>query len=326
MEDAAVTQPALAQVLREDPNSFGFFQAVRVLERLFPDRAPVGESASEIQTLDLDADAPTPMVVNFMGLTGPLGVLPKNYTLLAAERARERDTAMRAFLDLFNHRAISLFYRAWERSRFTVAHERDRLDPLTRHIKDLVGIGGEGLQDRLGLADETLLYYSGLLSLRGRPATALQSMLADYFDVPVAVEQFVGGWYALDAATQCALGDEDTPSSQLGIGAVAGDEIWDQQARVRVRLGPLTRGQYDQFLPGGSAHGPLRALTRFFGGDQLDVEIQLVLARDDVPGCVLGADESAATPLGWCTWLRTAPLERDPDETILTLQDGAIPS
>ncbi len=345
MEDAAVGQSALAQSLREDPNSFGFFQAVRVLERLFPDRAPVGEyadprrevarfsasnslafPASEIQTLDLDADAPTPMVVNFMGLTGPLGVLPKNYTLLVAERARERDTALRAFLDLFNHRAISLFYRAWERSRFTVAHERDRLDPLTRHIRDLVGIGSAGLQGRLGLPDETLLYYSGLLSLRGRPATALQSMLTDYFDVPVAVEQFVGGWYALDASTQCALGDEESPSAQLGVGAVAGDEIWDQQARVRIRLGPLTRGEYDEFLPGGSAYGPLRALTRFCGGDQLDVEIQLVLAREDVPGCVLGADESAASPLGWCTWLRTAPLERDPDETILTLQDGAIPS
>ena len=66
----------------------------------------------------------------------------------------------------------------------------------------------------------------------------------------------------------------------------------------------------------------LRALARFFCGDQLDVEVQLVLARDDVPPCVLGADDDAAAPLGWCTWLRTAPLTRDPDETILTLSDG----
>lgn len=326
--------------LRADPTVFGFFQAVRLLERLYPERTPVGGlgdpgsevvrfgahasiafPASEIQALDLDAD-PARMTVNFMGLTGPQGVLPLTYTLLVAERLRARDRAMRDFLDLFNHRIISLFYRAWEKYRFGIAHERDRSDPLLVHLKDLVGIGTSELQRRLAVPDETLIFYGGLLTLASRPAVALERMLEDYFGVRAAVEQFVGAWYPLDRATQCELGDESSPSSQLGLGAVAGDEVWDQQARVRVRLGPLTRAQYDDFLPGGSAHEPLRALTRFFCGDQLDVEVQLVLARDEVPPCVLGADDDAAAPLGWCTWLRTAPLTRDPDETILTLSDG----
>ena len=33
---------AVERVLREDPTSFSFFQIVRLLERLHPDRAPVG--------------------------------------------------------------------------------------------------------------------------------------------------------------------------------------------------------------------------------------------------------------------------------------------
>ncbi|HEX9107593.1 MAG TPA: type VI secretion system baseplate subunit TssG, partial [Longimicrobiales bacterium] len=116
---------------------------------------------------------------------------------------------------------------------------------------------------------------------------------------------------------QCALGDDEDASSQLGIGSLVGNEVWDQQCKVRVRIGPLPRRRYDEFLPGGTAHEPLRQLLRFFSRDQLDFELQLVLARDDVPALVLGG--AASPPLGWTTWIRSAPLARDPDETVLAL-------
>jgi type VI secretion system protein ImpH len=99
---------------------------------------------------------------------------------------------------------------------------------------------------------------------------------------------------------------------------VAGEEVWDPQARVRVRLGPLTRRQYDDFLPFGTAYGPLRTLTRFFCGEQFDFEVQLVLARDEVPPSILGGD-GPGSPLGWCTWMRSQPFSRNADDTILTL-------
>ena len=339
-------QVGLRELLEREPYAVEFFQAVRLLERLFPFRAPVGRldsrpaeevarfsantdvafPASEIQALELRPDTPARMTVNFMGLIGPLGVLPLSYSMLVLERARARDYAMRDFLDIFHHRIISLFYRAWEKYRFTVAYERDQRDRVTDHLHDLVGLGTDGLRDRLAVPDEALLFYVGLLALRTRPAVALEQLLEDYFGVPVEVQQFIGGWYALDVDTQCRLGDEERSSDQLGLGAVVGDEIWDQQSRVRIRLGPMTRRQYDQFLPNGSAYEPLRSLTRFFSGEQFDFEVQLVLARDEVPGCVLGADGDSVPPLGWCTWLRSAPLARDPDETILSLQQtGAHP-
>lgn len=95
--------------------------------------------------------------------------------------------------------------------------------------------------------------------------------------------------------------------------------MWDQQARVRIRLGPLTRAQYDRFLPTGDAYEVLRRLVRFYSHDQLDFEVQLVLAPDDVPACRIGADGEAPPSLGWGTWLRTGPFTRDADETVLTL-------
>ena len=338
MEDAPLTSEALERALRDDPNSFEFFQAVHHLERLHPARAPVGGfgppngevvrfgahtavafPASQIQTLDLDAEGPARMRVNFMGLTGPQGVLPLHYTSLIAERERARDTAGRDFIDIFNHRIISLFYRAWEKNRFIVPHERGQTDPLMRHLMDLVGVGTPGLAHRLPVRDESLVFYSGLFAMPTRPAIALEHLVEDYFGVPAEIEQFVGGWYPLDATTQCALGDDDTESSALGLGAVAGDETWDQQARIRIRLGPMPRTKYDMFLPDGGAHGELRALAAFFTGGRIDVDVQLILDRGDVPPCVLGADDDGAAPLGWCTWLRTAPLDHDPDETVLTL-------
>lgn len=331
-------QPGLEAELRDSPTAFEFFQAVRVLERLLPAREPVGRfgeprdevvrfsvhpdiafPASEIYALDLPAGgAQARMAINFLGLIGPEGVLPYFYSELVMERVRARDTALRDFLDLFHHRLLSLFYAAWEKYRFEVAHERDRRDLLTLHLKDLIGLGLDGLQQRLGIRDEALVFYAGLLGPGQRSAAALEQLIADYFGVPAKVEQFVGGWYRLATETQCAVGLEDDASEQLGGGAVVGDEVWDPQARVRLRLGPLTRRQYDQFLPGASAYEPLRTLTRFFSGDQVDFEVQLVLARDEVPGCVLGAPEPA-TPLGWCTWMQSRPFGRDPDDTVLTL-------
>ncbi|HEY8258951.1 MAG TPA: type VI secretion system baseplate subunit TssG [Gemmatimonadales bacterium] len=337
METVAVGQPELKAHLVEDPTSFEFFQAVRVLERLLPGREPVGMfshpseevarftvnpdiafPASEIQSLGLDGEHQARMMVNFMGMTGPEGVLPYCYSLLVAERIRERDTALRDFLDIFHHRIISLFYRSWEKYRFAVSYERDQQDRLTHHLKDLVGLGEPGLQNRLGIKDDALLFYTGLLGPQQRSAAALEQLISDYFGVTAAIEQFVGGWYPLADSTECTLGDEGDPSEQLGWGAVAGEEVWDPQARVRLRLGPLTRRQYDDFLPLGGAHGALRTLTRFFCGEQFDFEVQLVLAQDEVPPVILGG-AGPGSPLGWCTWMRSQPFSRNADDTILTL-------
>jgi type VI secretion system protein ImpH len=334
-------EPEILTRFRAEPHAFEFFQAVSLLERLLPGHAPVGGfgdpsdevvrfatptsvafPASEIQALDepRDGSGPPRLTVNFMGLTGPQGVLPLAYSLYLAERRRARDHAAKDFIGIFEHRMLSLLYRAWERSHAAVAHGRGQRDWLTRHLLNLIGLGTDGLQRQLAIPDEALLFYVGLLGVPTRPAAALEQMLADYFGVDTAVEQFVGAWYPLDRATQCEL-DDDGVSTQLGLGAVAGDELWDLQSRVRVRLGPLTREQYDRFLPGGSAHEQLRALTRFFGNDQLDFEIQLVLARDEVPPCRLGDDDDAPLALGWSTWIRTMPFKRDADETTFTLSD-----
>jgi type VI secretion system protein ImpH len=200
-----------------------------------------------------------------------------------------------------------------------IAYERRERDRFSHHLLDLIGLGTQGLQDRQDIADESLIYYCGLISLNTRPAVALEQILNDYFGVPAAVDQFVGAWYPLDAENQCRIGEDAEWSGQLGWGAVIGDEIWDQQSRIRIRLGPLTFRQYRDFLPGEGGWRELRALARFFTRGEFDVEVQLVLNRDEVPTCELGDPAEAAPRLGWSTWAKSADFDRDPDETVLLL-------
>ena len=330
--------PSLEQELFDEAYRFRFFQAVRVLERLFPERAGVGRHAaapgsevvrfrtlpslqfpaSEIHQLTRDGaaretDAPPEMTVAFMGLTGPLGVLPNHTTELVAERARYKDTALWTFLDLFSHRMISLFYRAWERYRFAITFERGTRDEFTGHAFGLIGMGTEGLLGRLGLPDEGLLLYAGLFAQRPHSASAVESALGDYFRVPARVETFAGQWLELDGESLTQLG---AANSELGVTTLVGARVWDTQSKFRVRFGPLSLAEFAAFLPAGPNHLPAVRLARFAAGAELDFDIQLVLKAEEVPACSLGGGASPPM-LGWTTWLKTQPFGGDDSQVLL---------
>lgn len=340
-ERAPENRKLLERLLREEATGFEFFQAVRLLERIRAHRAPIGgfhnpseEVArfrvppslafppAQIRELDLprDPDERAEVEANFMGLVGPLGVLPHDYTLLVAAERSEGAGALGDFLNLFEHRLISLFYRAWKKHRVTVDYEEGdgSDDAVTRHLFDFVGQGLTSFRGHLPVDERTLLFYTSLLVAPQRGAAALEQWVSDYFGVPVEVKQFVGQWHPLAAHDQCAL-DEDatTPSTRLGGGATVGDEVWDLSSRVRLRIGPVDRETFESFLPGRDAHAELQAMARFYGQGHYDFEVQLVLERDRVPAVVLG--EGAPGQLGWSTWVRSAPFDRDADDTVLTL-------
>jgi len=335
---------ALAKVrqsLFAEPCSFDFFQAVRVLGWLQPERSPVGRyshpanevvrfgahpilhfPASAIHSITPGDDAAPLMDINFMGLIGPLGVLPNYLTEMAASRVRAQDRTMLDFLNIFNHRLVSFFYQAWEKNHFTVAYERDGDDALTACLFALVGLGTPGLRGRQPVRDETFIYYSGLFALMPKSAQALEAIVGDYFRIPVEVEPFVGTWRSLPEPDHCMLGETVSEATMLGWGAVAGDEIWDQQSRIRLKLGPLTQAEYRSFLPTGAAWPELKSLLRSFSGNDLEFEIQLILRREDVPLMQLRDPADGALCLGWQTWLKSRPgFDRDPGDTILLLGD-----
>jgi type VI secretion system protein ImpH len=329
---------------------FGFFQAVRLLAQISPHRKAVGGEAlppdeiarfsahlsmnfppGPIHRIDRASDGggPATMTVAFMGLTGPEGILPSHYTELLLAREADKDHTLAAFLDLFNHRLISLFYRAWEKHHFVIGYERSvragaRDDRFTQYLFDLIGMGTPGLRGRLGIRDHALLRYAGLITQRPHSASALGGMLRDYFDLPIEIEQFQGKWFPLDEPSLSFLEHEGL-HNKLGSGAIAGDAVWNQQARFRVQVGPIGLERFIDFLPDGKAFAELVELTRYFVGLALEFDIQLVLRAPEVPWYAL-TDESVDAPrLGWLGWLKTEEFREDARDAVFDEHDQASP-
>ena len=246
---------------------------------------------------------------------GPLGVLPVAYTELMIDRKRYRDTAMWAFLDIYTHRAVSLFYRAWEKYRFPVQYERGN-DVFTEYLFDFAGLGTKGLRGRMDLEEETLLPYVGLIAQKPHSAVALLQIVADYFGIKAKAQQFFGQWIALEEDDFTRIG---TQNNQLGLNTIIGTSIWEQQSKFRLRLGALSLNQFQAFLPTGTAHKPLRSIVRFMIGLELDFDTQLILQAEQVPACILTTRAKRRPMLGWTSWLKTQPFEEDDEQVVLQM-------
>lgn len=329
----------LDEQLFEEPYRFEFFQAVRLLEKIYPKRRPVGREtlphaevvrfrtrmslnfpASQIHEIVNSVEEATDqekseMFVNFMGMGGPIGVLPTHYTELMVERARYRDTAMWAFLDIYTHRAVSLFYRAWEKYRFPVQYERGN-DDFTEYLFDFIGLGTKGLRGRMSLPDESLLPYAGLITQKPHSAVALENIVSDYFQINAEIIQFFGQWIDLEDENITRVG---TANSGLGITTIAGTRVWEQQSKFRFRLGPLPFKQFQSFLPSGTAAKPFDSIVRFMVGLEMDYDLQLILKKREVPGCILTTRALRRPMLGWSSWLKTKPFEQDDEQVILQM-------
>lgn len=327
----------LKQLIFDEPYRFEFFQSVRLLERIFPERKPVGGAAlpseevvrfrshvaldfpaSELRDLTERTDMNTgrttlEMVMCVMGLVGVSGVLPTHYTELTLERIRQRDTTLWAFLDIFTHRAASLFFRAWAKYRFPVGYERGE-DDFTGYLFDVVGLGTKGIRGRMALEDESLLPYAGLIAQKPHSVSAVANAISDYFGVEANIDQFFGQWLDLEEADKTKLG---TQNCALGVNTIAGSRVWDQQSKFRVKLGPLDFKMYTAFLPNGSAHKPLKSLVDFMAGLELDHDVQLVLARQQVPSNILTTRAMRKPMLGWTTFLKTKPFRADDRQLVL---------
>lgn len=314
-------------LLAEKPYNFDFFQVLRCIEALFPEKprlgqalrpadeplrlgqevsltfAPASLSAFELPT----ADHPARMRVRFFGLLGPNGPLPLHLTEYARERLLHKgDATFIRFLDVFQHRFMLLFYRAWAQAQPVVSLDRPQQDRFASYTGSLIGLGDKKQRNREEVSDYAKLFYSGLLVRQVRNRVGLAALLTGYFRVPVQIEEFVGHRLFFQETERTRLGAGNS-SAALGQGTMLGSSVWDRQHKFRIHLGPLTLAQYESFLPGGSAIGKLVAWVRQYFCFELEWDARLVLLREQVPPTVLGRSGR----LGWTTWLGHCAAETD---------------
>jgi type VI secretion system protein ImpH len=333
-DGVAAARLDLFAALARAPWSFDLFQALRRIEGVFPERPRLGKAvrpADEPVRLSEEASVafapstvsafeaqegglPPRLEQRVFGLLGPNGPLPLHLTEYARERLRHAgDPTFTRFLDLFHHRMALLFYRAWAESRPAVQHDRPDQDQFAVYAGSLAGYGSPARRRRDSVSDHAKLYFLGHLARNARNAEGLASILEEYFGMPARVEQFVLGWLRLPPDERTALGGERRPGVTLGVGLAVGERVRDVQSRFRIVMGPMDLDRYLDFLPGHQSLGRLVDWVRNYVGLEFDWEVQLVLARDEVPGIRLGQEGH----LGWTTWLGARRAATDADDLIL---------
>jgi type VI secretion system protein ImpH len=249
----------------------------------------------------------------FFGLFGPNAPLPLHLTEYALGRKHNaKDSTFIAFADIFHHRMLSLFYRVWADSQPTVQLDRPGEDRFNLYVGALVGLSTPNLDGRDALPDQYKRFFSGRLLAQARNAEGLQSLLEHFFDIPVRIIEFVAEWMRLPSSAHLRLG-RSRDVAGLGLTAVLGEYVWGAQQRFRLRLGPLTRAQFNNFLPGGEALRQLVAAIKTYVGEEKAWDVQLVLKHDDVPAIRLGQSGR----MGLSTWLGHRQARTDADDVVL---------
>jgi type VI secretion system protein ImpH len=248
------------------------------------------------------------------GLMGPNGPLPLHLTEYARDRLKHHnDPTFVRFLDTLQHRFIALFYRAWAQAQPHVNYDRPKDDRFAVYLGAFAGLALESTRERDAVADEAKRFFAGRLSPQPRSAEGLRSVLAHYFRVPVAVQEFVGHWMPLAAGDHTRLSHDE---ARLGMGAVIGARVWDRQHKFRVHIGPLDRSDYENFLPGGTRLRALVDWVRLYLNLELEWDVRLVLKRTQVPPLKLGTGPR----LGWTTWLGHRRAAHDANDLCLNAE------
>lgn len=254
------------------------------------------------------------MTPAFMGLLGASGTLPLYYTeSILAHHLNHRDLAPRAFMDVFSHRAVSLFYEAWRKHRLALQYERSAERGFLPAVLSLGGLGPLAAKDRTRNpeARESLAFYAAASQQRAMSAWRLSAILSERFGVQVKVQQFMGRWCSLPQAERPVLG-EAHPGLRLGKTALLGERVWQRDLRLRVVLGPLSGADHARFLPGSSGVKALSHMLHALSGAHLEYELQLLLKKEAVTSSALMSTRPPTQGrLGWDTFLTTRRSERD---------------
>lgn len=270
--------------------------------------------------------------VHHFGLFGPNGALPQHLTEYVQERIlHAKDETIARFCDIFQHRMILLFYRAWADCQAVTSLDRPDRDAFSRYAASLAGLGQRSLKDRDTVPDHLKLHHAGHLARQTRNAEGLVRPLTALLRIPVAVQEYCRQWLTLSAGertrlTSVALAgaksgqriEVGAASSRLGQGAIAGAKVPDAQHKFRLRLGAMPLHEYERYLPGGVRFLQVRDWVRNYVGVELAWDARLVLKRDEVPATRLGAYGQ----LGWTSWLGmpTDRRTRDADDLLLDVE------
>ncbi|OYP35479.1 type VI secretion system baseplate subunit TssG [Rhodopirellula sp. MGV] len=358
------TRVSVKQRLVREPHKFTFYQAVRLLlakstttaggarygrigttsnihdepvrfqvqpALSFAPSEVISVAARQSDNEDDINDGLVEMMVSFWGLTGPAGALPTQYTQLVIDRVHAKDHAMRAFFDMFSHRQLSFFYRAWEKYSLAAGYEtsqqldRPQADLFREALLSVLGRGTDHVRDRLHASDDATVYYGGIFNDRPT-AESLRAIVSDYLGLPAKVISMFGQWLVLPPAECSRLGAE-LGHCMVGTDTILGGKTWDPGSKFRIQIGPVRFDDFKRLLPTGQTLTQVCQFVRSYVGLEFDFDLQVILMAEEIPSCQLSSanetkQDDNRPHLGWNTWLCSRPPLRDSDDAVF-YHDGA---
>lgn len=323
------------KMLEKEPYRFGFYAALREMECLNKIKPRIGYAArpvddpvrlgqtpsmqfapSTISSFASKAGAVHQLKVFFFGLFGPNGPLPLHLTEYTLNRLRDaKDSTLADFADIFHHRLLCLFYRAWADKEPVVQFDRPENDRFSIYLGSLIGLGFPSLRNRDKVPDQTKQYFVSHFSCHTKHSEGLISILQDFFKVRFSIQEFIGEWLTIPKSSYCFLNNDPT-TGQLGISTIIGVKSWQCQHKFRIILGPLTLSEYEDFLPTGVRLNKLRDLVKNYLGLELNWDLNLILKKNEVPRMQLGNYGR----LGWTSWLQAANRKADANDLYLAVE------
>ena len=304
--------------LSKDPDELyqqGFAPLLRYLDANSPLTARIGYSVSPKQDcvrfgqtplLHFHASAFTEVrfgAVNsdyklknsYWGMFGINGPLPSHLTEYAIERNyRLKDKTLAEFLDVFHHRFISLFYRAWADAEPTVSHDRPEQDNFKRMISAFSGDVSVG-QDSFNQDQNIHQQLSGLFSQKNRSSKVLRQLLSESLHLDVGIEEFQGRWCAIEPSEQTRLGQAN---ATLGMDSIAGGRTYQRSFNFSINIGPVDYGQYIGLLNNKQRIKNIIKLTQKAVGQEYEFSINILLKAYQTKPCRLGSAQLGIN--SWC--------------------------
>jgi len=273
---------------------------------------PSSAVASANYTPDNDRIA---VVIRCLGMLGANGVLPRVMTEHIERRVRsKRDKTLYAFINIFQHRLFTLFYRAWALNQRCIDHAWGDAGKHDSYVSALVGLKPHQQECPSRIEPRALMYHSGTFAAFTANRDALIAFLQDYFEVPFKLIEFVGNWMVIPRDDRARLGRVRSTTT-LGVNLVLGERIWNAHLRFRLHIGPLDHQDFLRFLPNHATFYKLKDSLRKYVGNHYDCVLSMTLRAESVPSVSLGKQSF----LGWNSWIGKRQQQTDTSEYSVTL-------
>jgi type VI secretion system protein ImpH len=311
-----------------EPWRFDLLATLRRAERDHADKPKIGDSrtladefvivaqnpymdfpASTLEAAEIDAAGRLRLVARFLGMFGPQGALPLATTEENYHWLLERDDAFTRFVDIFQRRFLSLFFRAWADPRPIAQNDRPDADRFRTYVGAMIGVGAPSFRDADSLSDFAKMEFAGLLAPKAKSASRLRGLIAGMFGVKVEIDEFVGSWLTFDSDECSRLG---ASQSRLGSDCILGASSFSVSDKFRIRLFVRDFAQYERFLPDSDLARQIGDAVFLYIGDEFDWDMELAIPAGEITAVRLGQ----GVKLGWTSWM--SPNWSRTDQTIRT--------